>query len=126
MTRIAVSVGEDNGLDSAISAHFGRCPYFVLVDLEDGEIQAVDTVSNPYFGQHQPGQVPGFIHSQGANVMLAAGMGGRAIAFFEEYGIQAATGATGTVRLALEQYFGQQLQEAEPCHESIEHGHGDS
>lgn len=123
MTRIAVSVGEDNGLDSAISAHFGRCPYFVLVDMEEGEIKAVDTVPNPYFGHHQPGQVPGFIHSQGADVMLAAGMGGRAITFFEEYGIHAATGARGTVRNALEQYFGQQLQGAEPCSESHEHGH---
>jgi predicted Fe-Mo cluster-binding NifX family protein len=123
MTRIAVSVSNDNGLDSAVSAHFGRCPFFVLVDMDENEIQAVNTVQNPYYGHHQPGQVPGFVHSQGADVMLAAGMGGRAIAFFEQYGIQAATGATGTVRHALEQYVGHQLQEAEPCQESVDHGH---
>jgi predicted Fe-Mo cluster-binding NifX family protein len=68
--------------------------------------------------------VPGFIRSQEVDVMLTGGMGGRAIAFFEQYGIQAATGASGTVRQALEQYVGHQLQEAEPCHESVEHGHG--
>ena len=32
--RIAISVEDDNGLDSVISHHFGRCPYFVLVDVD--------------------------------------------------------------------------------------------
>jgi predicted Fe-Mo cluster-binding NifX family protein len=96
----------------------------VLVDLEQGEVKTTRTVPNPYYNQHQPGQVPGFIHSQQVDVMLTGGMGRRAIAFFEQYGIQAATGASGTVRNALEQYVGRQLQQAEPCHESVEHGHG--
>lgn len=124
MTRIAVSAGENKGLDSVVSPHFGRCPYFVLVELQDGEITEANAIPNPYYNQHEPGQVPGFIHSQGVDVMLTGGMGGRAIAFFQQYGIQAATGASGTVRYALEQYVGHQLHEAEPCHESVEHGHG--
>jgi predicted Fe-Mo cluster-binding NifX family protein len=124
MTRIAVSAGEDNGLDSAVSPHFGRCPYFVLVDFEEGEVKMTHAVPNPYYGQHQPGQVPGFIRSQQVDVMLTGGMGGRAIDFFRQYGIQAATGASGTVRHALEQYAGLRLQEAAPCHESVEHSHG--
>jgi predicted Fe-Mo cluster-binding NifX family protein len=125
MTRIAVSASEDKGLDSMVSVHFGRCPYFVLVDFEQEEVKTTRAVPNPYYQQHQPGQVPGFIHSQQVDVMLTGGMGGRAIAFFEQYGIQAATGASGTVRHALAQYVGHQLQEAEPCHESVEHGHGE-
>jgi predicted Fe-Mo cluster-binding NifX family protein len=125
MTRIAVSADEDNGLDGVVSPHFGRCPYFVLVDFEEGEVKTAHAVPNPYYNQHQPGQVPGFIHSHQVNVMLTGGMGGRAIAFFQQYGIQAATGASGTIRHALEQYVGQQLREAEPCHESVEHGHGE-
>jgi len=35
------------------------------------------------------------------------------------------TGAAGTVRHALEGYLGGQLRGVEPCHESIEHGHGE-
>jgi predicted Fe-Mo cluster-binding NifX family protein len=124
VTRIAVSASENNGLDSIVSPHFGRCPYFVLVDLTEGEVKTAHVVPNPYYNRHQPGQVPGFVHSQQVDVMLTGGMGGRAIAFFQQVGIQAATGATGTVRHALEQYVGHQLQEAEPCHESVEHGHG--
>jgi len=121
--RVAISADNSNGLDSVVSPHFGRCPYFVLVDLDGQEVKAVQAISNPYYGNHQPGQVPGFIHSQGASVMLTGGMGRRAIMFFEEYGIEAATGASGTVRHTLEQYLGGALQGAAPCRESVAHAH---
>ncbi len=121
--RVAISADDSNGLDSVVSPHFGRCPYYVLVDLDGREVSRVSAVENPYYGHHQPGQVPDFIQSQGADVMLAGGMGRRAIGFFQQYGIQAVTGASGTVRHALEQYLGGVLQGAEPCRESIEHAH---
>ena len=57
--------------------------------------------------------------------MLAGGMGRRAIALFQQYGIEAVTGAAGTVRHALEQYLGGALQGAEPCRESIAHSHNE-
>ncbi|HOG48274.1 MAG TPA: NifB/NifX family molybdenum-iron cluster-binding protein [Anaerolineae bacterium] len=122
--RIAVSVEDERGLDAAVSPHFGRCPYYALVDVEGREVKALRTVANPFYGNHQPGQVPGFIHQQGADVMLTGGMGGRAVAFFEQFGIEPVTGASGTVRCALEAYLGGQLHGAAPCHESVEHGHG--
>ena len=83
--RIAVSADNKNGLDSVVSPHFGRCPHFILVDLQDQDVIGVREVDNPFYGQHQPGQVPGFINSLGANVMLTGGMGGRAIMFFQQY-----------------------------------------
>ena len=121
--RIAVSAEDDNGLDSRVSPHFGRCPYFVLLDVGGRQVNAVSVVVNPYYPDHQPGQVPSFIHSQEANVMLTGGMGGRAIAFFQQYGIEPVTGASGAVRDALDQYLDGTLQGVAPCHESVAHGH---
>jgi predicted Fe-Mo cluster-binding NifX family protein len=123
--RIVVSADDQGGLSGVVSPHFGRCPYFALVDLEGREVQQVNVVENPFYTSHQPGQVPNFINSLGANVMLTGGMGGRAIGFFQEFGIEAVTGAGGTVQHALEQYLGGELQGAAPCRESEEHGHGD-
>jgi predicted Fe-Mo cluster-binding NifX family protein len=123
--RIAVSTDNKNGLDSVVSPHFGRCPYFVLVDVDDHDVGEVRGVDNPYFAQHQPGQVPAFINSLGANVMLTGGMGGRAIMFFQQFGIEGVTGAYGTVRQSLERYLGGQLKGAAPCKESEDHGHGE-
>jgi predicted Fe-Mo cluster-binding NifX family protein len=121
--RIAVSADNNDGLDSVVGPHFGRCPFYVLVDVEGREVRDVTVVASPFYGQHQPGQVPGFIHSHEADVMLTGGMGRRAIGFFQEYGIEAVTGASGTVRHALEQYLGGQLHGATACRESREHAH---
>jgi predicted Fe-Mo cluster-binding NifX family protein len=119
--RIAISADDRNGLESVVSPHFGRCPHYILVDVDGHEVKTVNIVDNPYYGQHSPGVVPGFIHSQGANVMLTGGMGRRAITFFEQLGIEAVSGASGTVRRALELYLGGQLRGVQPCRESIEH-----
>lgn len=122
--KIAVTVENNNGLESRVAHHFGHAPYFMLVDVENGEVKTVQGVANPFLNRHAPGQVPSFIKEQHANVMLSGGMGGRAIQFFEQYGIKAVTGASGTVRQSLENYFGGQLKEAAPCSESVAHGHG--
>jgi predicted Fe-Mo cluster-binding NifX family protein len=124
MTKIAIAVLDDNGLDAQVSPHFGRCPYFILVEAEGQEVRTVETVANPYYPNHEPGEVPAFIHGLGAQVMLSGGMGGRAVAFFRQYGIEPATGAAGTVRESLSRYLGGDLQGAAPCNESVEHGHG--
>jgi predicted Fe-Mo cluster-binding NifX family protein len=127
--RIAVAAMDDQGLEGQVSHHFGRCPYFVLVDVEDNKIGSSQIIENPFFQGHEPGMVPGFIREQDADVMISGGMGRRAIGFFQEYGIQAATGAAGTIRSALEAYLCGDLPEAAPCRDSVQHhehrgGHG--
>lgn len=121
VTRVAISAGDNSGLDSLVSPHFGRCPYYALVDIDGRDVKQVNAIANPYYEQHAPGVVPGFIHDQRVDIMLTGGMGRRAIGFFQEYGIEAVTGASGTVRDALEEYLGGRLQGAAPCHESVEH-----
>ncbi len=122
--RVAVSADDARGLDSVVSPHFGRCPYFIVVDVEGQEVREVDVVENPYYSRHQPGEVPGFISGHNVDVMLTGGMGRRAVAFFGQFGIQAVTGASGSVRHSLQQYLGGRLEGAEPCRESMEHAHG--
>ncbi len=119
--RIAISADDPNGLEAVVSPHFGRCPYYVLVDVVEGQIAAIQAIENPYFRQHVPGVVPEFIRRQGVDVMLTGGMGRRAVTFFEQFGIEPVTGASGTVRHALSQYLGGDLTGAEPCHESVAH-----
>jgi predicted Fe-Mo cluster-binding NifX family protein len=122
--KIAITAENNNGLEGKVAQHFGHAPYFILVDVENGQVTATQSVANPFVNGHAPGQIPGFIQQQNADVMLSGGMGGRAIQFFEQAGIKAATGASGTIRQALESYLGGKLSEAAPCDESVEHGHG--
>jgi predicted Fe-Mo cluster-binding NifX family protein len=122
--KIAVTAEDNNGLESLVAQHFGHAPFFMLVDVKDGEVCAVQGIANPFATAHQPGQIPDFVKQQNADVILSGGMGGRAIEFFEQAGIKAATGASGTVRQALEHYLGGKLKDAAPCDESVAHGHG--
>jgi predicted Fe-Mo cluster-binding NifX family protein len=122
--RIAVSSETNAGLDAPVAGHFGRCPFLTLVDLEGEKITTVEVVANPFFPNHEPGQVPTFVHQQGADVMLTGGMGGRAAAYFEQYGITPVTGAAGEVREALALLQSGALGGWAPCSESVAHGHG--
>jgi predicted Fe-Mo cluster-binding NifX family protein len=123
--RIAISANDNNGIESKVSEHFGRCPYFIIVDVEENAIQSVQAIDNPYYANHAPGHVPEFIHRQGAGVMLTGGMGLRAVGFFEQYGIEVATGAAGTAQQAVQAYLEGKLRGASPCAESRRHhGHG--
>jgi predicted Fe-Mo cluster-binding NifX family protein len=118
--RIAFAAENNAGLESPVSAHFGHAPYFILVDAEDNAVRSVSSVANPFCGTHGCGQVGGFVASQAAQVLLVGGMGQRAVQAFEAYGIEAVTGAAGTVREALEQYLNGRLRGVVPC---LEEGH---
>jgi len=56
--------------------------------------------------------------------MLSGGMGGRAVTFFRQYGIEPVTGAAGTVGQSIAKYLSGALTGTAPCDESVDHGHG--
>lgn len=116
--RIAFAADDDRGLDALLSQHFGRCPYYILVDVEGGEVRKVRSIRNPFYHGHgRPGQVPELIYGQGAKVIIAGGMGRRAIDFFGRLGVRPITGVSGTVREVLEAYLRGELAGVEPCDE---------
>ena len=122
-TVIAIAAQDDRGLDGEVSAHFGRCPFYVMVEVSHGKRGPVRVIRNPYFGAHQPGVMPSFLQQQGANVILAGGMGLRAIQMFQGRGIEVATGAVGTIEAALRAYLQGKLQGIAPCaHDHPESG----
>jgi len=118
--RIAFACENDQGMQADMSMHFGRCPYFTLVDVEEKEIKAVTVVENPAFTNHVPGVVPQFISEQKADVMIAGGMGPKAIDMFSGYGIDVATGVGGPVQRVLEAYLEGTVTGTEAC----KHDHG--
>lgn len=124
--KLALSIETNQGSDSKMAHHFGRCPYFALVELSNDEIYGLDIIQNPFFESHQPGQVPEFIQSQQAEVMISGGMGRRALEFFSQFGIDVKTGAEGTVSDVIKAFLAGELQEGASCahSESHEHGHG--
>ena len=117
MVRIAFAIEEDRGLESPIAYHFGRCRYYMFVDVEDSEIKGVRVMENPFFGSHISGAVPQFIADQGARVVIAGGMGPRAMNMLRSLGVEPITGATGRVKDVLRDYLAGRLTSGGPCRE---------
>jgi len=127
MKKISFACDDNSGLQAQLSGHFGRCPYYTLVDVEGSEIKGVNVIENPYFNNHVPGQVPQFIKDQNANVMIAGGMGPRAIDLFSGFGIEVATGISGQVSNILTAYLSGKVSGTVACghdhEESCGEGH---
>ena len=115
MKLIAIASENDQGLQGIVSAHFGRCPFYTLVEVEGEKVGNHRVQANPHFGQHQPGQMPRFIKSLGADIILAGGMGPRAVDMFHAFGIGVATGVAGTVGEAVNAYMEGRLRGIVPC-----------
>ncbi|MFW5688375.1 MAG: NifB/NifX family molybdenum-iron cluster-binding protein [Spirochaetota bacterium] len=86
-----LAIATEHGM---VAAHFGRCPQYTLVDIEDGTETGRSVVDNP---GHEPGRIPAFLHEHRANVVVAGGMGRRAQDLFAQMGIEQVVGAQGRV-----------------------------
>jgi predicted Fe-Mo cluster-binding NifX family protein len=73
-----------------LTAHFGHCQEFALVEVNDNQILKKETLVPP---PHEPGVLPSWLHQLGTDVVIAGGMGQRAIGLFGEKGIKVVTGA---------------------------------
>ena len=76
--------------EGKLTAHFGHCRKFALIEVENNEITKKETHVPP---PHEPGVLPAWLHGLGADVIIAGGMGGRAIELFEQNGINVIIGA---------------------------------
>ena len=122
--KIAISTETNQGPESKLAHHFGRCPYFALAELQDEQIVSLKVIDNPFYESHQPGQVPEFIKGQNAGVMISGGMGRRALEFFAQFDIDVKTGASGTVDDVINAYLAGELQDGASCAHSESHDHG--
>ena len=76
--------------NGVLCAHFGHCEQFVIVDTLDGGITATKYHIPP---PHEPGALPRWLGDLGVDVVIAGGMGRRALDLFSERGIEVMVGA---------------------------------
>ncbi len=93
-SKIAIST--DSGM---VSEHFGRCPQFTIVEINDGKLISQKAIPNP---GHHPGFLPEFLHEQGVEAIVCGGMGFRAQELFKEKGIETIMGASGSIDEVIE------------------------
>ena len=108
--KIAVSsTGPD--LNSQVDFRFGRCPYFVIVEVEGKEIKRSESVENTSMNQMGGAGITAAqtVANKGVNVVITGNMGPRAFTIFEQFGIEVYQGS-GTVKEVVENYLRGELR----------------
>jgi len=76
MKKIAIPMSKDK-----LSAHFGHCEYFMVVDIDNNTVVSETRHTPP---PHAPGVYPKWLAGKGVHEIIAGGMGQRAIALFRQ------------------------------------------
>ncbi len=108
--KICVSASSGS-LDANVDSRFGRCPYFVVVDSETLEFTVVanDSTNAAHGAGIQAAQT---VANMGVKVVITGNVGPNAFNVLSATGIKIVTGASGSVRDAVEKYKRGQLKEA--------------
>lgn len=87
--KIAIPTAEKK-----LCMHFGHCEEFALVEVDEASkmLKKTEYLVPP---PHEPGVLPKWLHEQGANVIIAGGMGQRAQGLFRQNDITVVVGAVG-------------------------------
>jgi len=78
-----------------VSAHFGRCEYYELLDVEDGEAVERECLLSP--GHGQPRELPRLMQEHRVDCVVCGGAGPRAQQLFAELGIEFMLGVSGAL-----------------------------
>ncbi len=106
--KIAVS-SSGPSLDAPIDPRFGRCQYFIIVDSDTMQFEAIPN-PNIAAGGGAGIQSAQLVANKGAQVVITGGCGPNAFQTLSAAGVQLITGLAGTVREAVELYKSGQLQ----------------
>jgi predicted Fe-Mo cluster-binding NifX family protein len=83
--KIAIPTAEGK-----LARHFGHCREFAFIEVNGCDASKKQMLEPP---PHEPGVLPRWLHEQGVDVVIAGGMGARAVDLLSERGIKVVTGA---------------------------------
>jgi len=100
--KIAISASSPQ-LDSPVDPRFGRCPYYLIVDPETKEFEAVE---NPHVGASSGAgiQAAQLVAQRNVEAVLTGSCGPNAFQTLKAVGVKVIVGVTGTVSEAVRKY----------------------
>lgn len=86
--RIVIPSENQNGLNAQLAEHFGRAPYFTVVEFDvNGAVSNVKSILNTSEHVGGSGLAPDHILALKPTAVIVYDMGGRAINIFENAGV---------------------------------------
>lgn len=118
--RILMPVVEDSGLQSRLAEHFGRTPYFSILEVDEkGVVKGQEVVPNA--GEHfgGGGRRADFIMGLKPDVIIVYGMGPRGLQIYQSVNVAVLQAKGETVEKVFQAYRNDELEElTRGCHEA--------
>ena len=111
--KVAISSnGKD--LESPMSEVFARCPYFIIVELREGEVEGFEVIKNEFSNQMGGAgiSVSQLMAEKGVGAVIAKNLGPRAFEVLKQFGIEVWQGE-GKIRDVLEKFIEGKLEKFE-------------
>jgi predicted Fe-Mo cluster-binding NifX family protein len=109
--KVAVT-STGNSLDSEVSSVFGRCPYFIIADIDNGEITGDLTTEKPAMNVTGAGnKAAEFIANNEVKVLISGALGPNAFNILRQVGIKVYKFESGSVRDNLKLFMEDKLSE---------------
>ncbi|MBN2109758.1 MAG: NifB/NifX family molybdenum-iron cluster-binding protein [Methanosarcinaceae archaeon] len=118
--KICVPSMGQGGIDDMVGQHFGKVLVYTVYDTDTEEISLISNTSEHTGGIGLP---PEIMVEAGVHVMLCGGLGRKAVAMFEEFGIDVFVGASGKVSDAIDAWMSGRLSRATQANSCAGHGH---
>jgi len=115
------STGKD--MDANVDPRLGRCSYFIVVDSETMEFEAISNESAAAAGGAGI-QTAQMMARTGVEVVITGNAGPNAFQTLQAAGIKVITGASGSVREAVEKYMSGELKEIDEANVGSHAGMG--
>ncbi len=109
--KVAVT-STGNNLNSEVSSIFGRCPYFIIADIENGEIKSNITAENPAKNAGGAGnKAAEFIANNDVKALISGAVGPNAFNILKQVGIKVYKFESGSVKYNLNLFIENKLTE---------------
>ena len=112
MKRLVIPIEMSKGINSRISGHFGRAPFFMVIEIdEEGKVVKQEAVPNDseHFGGK--GLPPDRILKLKPDAVVTHGMGPRALSRFQNAKVAVLRANSNTVKELLSSYAKDELEE---------------
>jgi len=108
--KIAISsTGKD--INSNVDSVFGRCPFFIIAEVEDKKIVKTEAIKNTSAEKLSGAGISAAqtVVEKGANVIITGNVGPRALSVLKQFNVEVYSGS-GSIKEALQNFINDKLK----------------
>jgi len=108
--KIAIS-STDKGIESNVSDVFGRCPYFIIAEIENQKIEKTEVIKNESINQTGGAGISAaqLMAEKNVNAVITENVGPRALDVLKQFSIEIYFGK-GAIKEALQEFIDGKLE----------------